>query len=130
MKKKVLVFAGLKDMGFVEGEEIKILKGLDFLEEPTRCIILKEYPEYLWIEVDYEDNSSGRNTNLRNYCTGINKKAMLCGDVVIRRAGSDVDLIGEEVGIVGLMIRKVKSDMVLIDEPGIDEAFTKKRIPR
>ena len=91
MKKRTLVFAGLKDMGFVEGEEIKILKGMDFLEEPTRCMVLREYPEYLWIDIDFDEDTSEKSAKRRHYCTGINKKAMLCGDVVIQRAGSNIE---------------------------------------
>ena len=125
MNQKSLVFARLKNMGFMEEEEIEIMKGMDFLEKPTKCVVLKEYPEYLWIRVSFGDNTSDKSSEHRQYCTGINKKAMLCGEVVIRRAGSKIDLIGEEVGIVGLMIRKVKSDTVIIDEPGIDKALLK-----
>ena len=123
MNQKSLVFAGLKNMGFMEEEKIEILKGMDSLEKPTKCVVLKEYPEYLWIKVSFEGNTSDKSSEQRQYCTGINKKAMLCGEVVIRRAGGKIDLTGEEVGIVGLMIRKVKSDTVIIDEPGIDKAL-------
>ena len=63
----------------MEEEEIEILKGMDFLEKPTKCVVLKEYPEYLWIIVSFGDNTSDKSSEHRQYCTGINKKAMLCG---------------------------------------------------
>lgn len=91
------LYLGFKNLGFKGGEEIRLLKGVEYEREPVRVTVLKEYPEYLLIDMEFEKEKGNPDTT--HIRTGANKGAMLCGDVLILRVSDNVLLTKDEVGI-------------------------------
>ena len=104
MKRETIGFTGFKDLQLNEGEELEIVKGITLEQKPIRCIVIKEYPRFLLLDLEFENGYStdGKSNLHRREC--VNKGAMLCGDVVIRRNGKRTMLTGEEVGILGVIV--------------------------
>ena len=87
-----------KNLGFMGGEEIEILKGIEMSAKPVRCTVVKEYPKFLQIKMEFPTNTHEKDGATNTVPTGINKGAMYDGDVVIRRKSDNVLLIHYEVG--------------------------------
>ena len=95
-RKREKVFVGFRDLGLKGGEEIEIVSGIAFDNTPTRCTVVKEYPKFLFLEMEY-----GRRPYERRVKQCINKSALFLGEVLIRRAGTQEDLTGRAVCNVG-----------------------------
>ena len=91
------LYLGFKNLGFKGGEEIKLLKGVSYAKEPIRVTVLKEYPKYLLLDMEFEKKGDCPDTT--HIRTGVNKGAMLCGDVLVLRLIDQVILTKDEVGI-------------------------------
>ena len=95
------VYIGLKELSFLEGEEVEIIKGMTFDAVPVKCIIRKDYPKFIRIDVFFSKTPGGRADDQEPERRTVNKQAMLCGDVIIRLKKTWEDLVGNRVGIVG-----------------------------
>ena len=91
------LYIGFKNLGFKGGEGIELLKGVEVAKKPIRVTVKKEYKKFLLIDMEFEKTKgSDETTHIK---TGVNKGAMLCGDVLVRRVSDQVLLTGDEVGI-------------------------------
>ena len=88
-----------KNLGFKGGEEIEILKGVEMAAKPVRCIVIKEYPKFLQIRMEFPGSTYEKDGKTNSVPTGVNKGAMYAGDVVIRRKSDNVLLTRDEVGV-------------------------------
>ena len=95
------VYIGFSNPAFQGGEEIEVEKGVVLHAVPRKCTVVKEYRDFVLIEMGFRRASFDREKGLRPIRTCVNKGAMLCGDVVIRRAADGTLLVGEEIGIMG-----------------------------
>ena len=95
------VYIGLKELSFLEGEEVEIIKGMTFDAVPIKCIIRKDYPKFIRMDVFFRKTSGGNVNELKPERRTVNKQAMLCGDVIIRLKKTQEDLVVNRVGIVG-----------------------------
>lgn len=92
------IFFKFKNLGFKGGEEIEILKGIEMAAKPVRCTVVKEYPKFLQIRMEFPTSTYKKDGTTNSIPTGINKGAMYAGDVVVRRKSDNVLLIHYEVG--------------------------------
>ena len=92
-------YIGFKALGFKGGEEIVLLKGVDAAKKPLRVIVEKEYKKYLLVDMEFEIEKEKGCSETIHRKSGVNKGALLCGDVLVRRFSDLVILTGDEVGI-------------------------------
>ncbi len=95
---KIICFK-FKNLGFKGGEEIEILKGIEMSAKPVRCTVVKEYPKFLQIRMEFPTSTYEKDGTTNSVPTGINKGAMYAGDVVVRRKSDNVILTRDEVGV-------------------------------
>ena len=94
-------YMGFNDFGLLEGEEIRIVKGVRLYVAPVRCEVVKEYPKFICIRKGFRRKSSDREKGLWYEPDCINKASLLCGDVIICRASDGKILLGTSAGTVG-----------------------------
>lgn len=92
---------GFNNFGLLEGDEIRILKGVQFYAVPVRCEVVKEYPKFICIRKGFRRKPSNRRKGLWYEPGCINKASLLCGDVVICRASDGKILSGTAAGTPG-----------------------------
>lgn len=92
---------GFMDLGLKCGDEIEIEKGVVLHAVPRKVIVVKEYPDHICIKMGFRRAACDRDKGLRYITTGLNKGAMLCGDILVRRKGEDTFLTDKKVGISG-----------------------------
>ena len=69
-------------LGLKEGEEIRVLKGIEFKErKPDRVVVLKEFEHFISVECYFGN---------RSYRGSLNKASILCGDAVATLEGEDL----------------------------------------
>jgi len=88
----------LKDLGLVPGEEVKIIAGIKAEFEPERVTVIKEYPQYVLLDMEFKKSLFYPDLPPRHVRTAVTKGAMLCGDVKLLRLSDGIILCGEEVG--------------------------------
>ncbi len=88
----------LKDLGLVPGEEVKIIEGVKVEFEPERVTVIREYPEYVLLDMEFMKSIFCSDLPPRHVRTAVTKGAMFCGDVKLLRLSEGIILCGEEVG--------------------------------
>lgn len=77
--------------GLTEGEEVKILKGIDFYAAPSKVVFVKEYPHHLLFEGTFEKDKVVYGVRTRRF--SISKASLWCGGAKVIRI-ADGSLIG------------------------------------
>lgn len=95
---KEYCFTGLKCLGLVPGEEVRIMEGVKLEVEPERVIVIREYPSYVLLDMEFVKSFFCPGLPPRHIKIGIPKGSMLCGDVKLKRLSDGVLLCGKEVG--------------------------------
>ena len=89
---------GLKCLGLVPGEEVRIVEGVKLEVEPERVTVIREYPTQMLLDMKFVKSFFSLGLLLRHIKIGIPKGSMLCGDVKLKRLSDGIILCGEEVG--------------------------------
>ena len=97
-EKKEYCCTGLIFLGLVPGEEVRILEGVKLEVEPERVIVIREYPSYVLLDMEFVKSFFCPGLPPRHIKIGIPKGSMLCGDVKLKRLSDGVLLCGKEVG--------------------------------
>ena len=92
---------GFNNFGLLEGEEIRIVKGVRLYATPVRCMVVKEYPKFICIRKGFRRKPSERDRGLWYEPDCINKASLLCGDVIIRRVSDGKNLSRTAAGTAG-----------------------------
>ena len=82
--------AGDRDPGIMEGVKLEV--------EPERVIVIREYPSYVLLDMEFVKSFFCPGLPPRHSKIGIPKGSMLCGDVKLKRLSDGVLLCGKEVG--------------------------------
>ena len=98
MKEKEYCCIGLKHLGLVPGEEVKIIEGIQVEFEPEKVTVIKEYPQYVLLDMAFMKSLLCANLPPRHVRAAVTKGAMFCGDVKLLRLADGIILCGEEVG--------------------------------
>lgn len=79
--------------GLTAGEEVKILRGVDFYAPPSKVVFVQEFPHHLLFEGTFEEGKVVYGVRTRRF--SINKASLWCGDAKVIRI-ADGSLIGVE----------------------------------
>ena len=97
-EKKEYCCTGLKYLGLVPGEEVRILEGVNLEVEPERVTVIREYPTQVYLDMEFVKSFFSPSMPPRHIKIGIPKGSMLCGDVKLKRLSDGVLLCGKEAG--------------------------------
>ena len=82
-------------------EKLQILKGVEFNTPPVSCTLFEEYPRYIVVDIESPKLNYKETGETSHRKIGINKGAMLCGDVEIMRIRDEAILTGDMVAETG-----------------------------